>query len=67
MKLYEIEKANGSRAKYKTLDHALQAFQKGDRAIYEGEWVYPSDYGLNSHNAHSVKKWERKVYEARTN
>ena len=62
MKLYEIEKANGSRSKYKTLDHALQAFKEGDKGIYEGEWVYPSDYGMNSHNAHSIKKEERKVY-----
>lgn len=62
MKLYEIEKKDGTRSKYKTLDLAIKSFGDGDVAIYEGEWGYVSEYGMNNPVSHARKTSEKLVW-----
>lgn len=62
MKLYEIEKKDGTRSKYKTFDLAFDSLEDGDVAIYEGEWGYASEYGLSNLASHARKTSERIVW-----
>ena len=62
MKLYEIEKKDGTRSKYKTFDLAFDALEDGDVAIYEGEWGYVAEYGLSNQASHARKVSERIVW-----
>lgn len=64
MILYEIEKKDGTRSKYKTFDLAFDSLEDGDVAIYEGEWRYLSEYGIPSPVSHARKMSERMVWNA---
>ncbi len=64
MKLYEIERKDGTRSKYKTFALAFDSLKDGDVAIYEGEWKYVSEYGMTSPVSHARKLSERMVWNA---